>query len=38
VELKGVTITVESTDGRRVAKVLVTRNRAAGDGADDSDR
>jgi CBS domain containing-hemolysin-like protein len=38
VELKGVTITVESTDGRRVAKVLVTRNRAAGDGADDGDR
>jgi len=38
VELNGITITVESTDGRRVAKVLVTRNRAAGDGADDADR
>jgi putative hemolysin len=34
VELKGVTITVESTDGRRVGKVLATRNRAAGDEGD----
>ena len=38
VELKGVTITVESIDGRRVAKVLATRNRAAGDEGDDTDR
>ena len=28
VRLKGVTITVESTDGRRVSKVLVNRERA----------
>ncbi|MFH0750857.1 MAG: hemolysin family protein [Chloroflexota bacterium] len=38
VELKGVTITVESTDGRRVSKVLVTRSRAGGDERDDADR
>jgi len=38
VELKGVTITVESTDGRRVGKVLATRNRASGDEGDDADR
>ncbi len=38
VELDGVTITVESTDGRRVSKVLVTRRRAAADQADDADR
>ena len=31
VELRGVTITVESTDGRRVAKVLITRERVGGD-------
>ncbi len=38
VELSGITITVESTDGRRVAKVLVTRERAGGNGADEADR
>ena len=38
VRLKGVTITVESTDGRRVSKVLVTRDRPEGDGADAGDR
>ncbi len=38
VELKGVTITVESTDGRRVSKVLVTRDRTGADEADDADR
>jgi putative hemolysin len=38
VELRGVTITVESTDGRRVAKVLITRERAKGAKADDAGR
>jgi putative hemolysin len=38
VELRGATITVESTDGRRVAKVLITRERAKGDKADEADR
>ena len=39
VELKDVTITVESTDGRRVGKVLVHRQRPAGEaGADEADR
>jgi putative hemolysin len=38
VRLEGVTITVESTDGRRVSKVLVTRERVAADGADAGDR
>jgi putative hemolysin len=38
VRLEGVTITVESTDGRRVSKVLVTRERPEGDDADSGDR
>jgi putative hemolysin len=39
VELDGLTITVESTDGRRVAKVLVHRERSAGGAdADEADR
>jgi putative hemolysin len=39
VELDGLSITVESTDGRRVAKVLVTRERRAGEAdADEGDR
>jgi putative hemolysin len=40
VRIDGLTITVESTDGRRVAKVLVTREGPAteGDGGDDADR
>ncbi len=38
VRLEGVTITVESTDGRRVGKVLVLRERADRDGADDEAR
>ena len=40
VRVESLTITVEATDGRRVAKVLVARERARneGDGADDADR
>jgi CBS domain containing-hemolysin-like protein len=38
VELSVVTITVESTDGRRVGKVLVTRTRAGDEHGDDGDR
>ena len=38
VAIDGLTITVESTDGRRVAKVLVTRERAGDDAGDDADR
>jgi putative hemolysin len=38
VALSGVTITVESTDGRRVSKVLVTRTRAGDARGDDADR
>jgi len=38
VAIDGLTITVESTDGRRVAKVLVTRERAGDDPGDDADR
>jgi putative hemolysin len=38
VRLDELSITVESTDGRRVSKVLVTRERAGGDTADASDR
>ena len=38
VELESLTITVESTDGRRVSKVLVTRDRADGAGGDPADR
>ena len=38
VELDGVTITVESTDGRRVSKVLVTRHGPDAGEADDADR
>jgi magnesium and cobalt exporter, CNNM family len=36
VEVDGLTLTVESTDGRRVGKVLVVRN-ASAEGADDED-
>jgi CBS domain containing-hemolysin-like protein len=39
VKVDGLTITVESTDGRRVSKVLVTRERRGGEAAeDDADR
>jgi putative hemolysin len=38
VRLDELTITVESTDGRRVSKVLVTRERPEGNGADAGDR
>jgi len=38
VELRGVTIAVESTDGRRVAKVLITRTRAGDARGDDAGR
>ena len=38
VRLQGVTITVESTDGRRVSKVLVTRERPEGSETDSGDR
>ncbi|MFH1474345.1 MAG: hemolysin family protein [Chloroflexota bacterium] len=38
VAIDGLTITVESTAGRRVAKVLVTRGRPSGSEADDSGR
>ncbi len=38
VTLEGVTITVESTDGRRVSKVLVNRQRPDGDADDAGDR
>ncbi len=38
VELDGVTITVESTDGRRVSKVLVVRDRPVGTEGDAGDR
>jgi putative hemolysin len=38
VKLEGLTITVESTDGRRVSKVLVSRVGEPGEGADAGDR
>jgi CBS domain containing-hemolysin-like protein len=39
VALDGLTLTVESTDGRRVSKVLVVRNREeSGPGDDETDR
>ena len=39
IEVAGLTLTVESTDGRRVGKVLVARKpRAAGDAGGDDDR
>jgi putative hemolysin len=38
VTVDGLTITVESTDGRRVGKVLVTRERPGDDAEDDADR
>ncbi|HET9681685.1 MAG TPA: hemolysin family protein [Candidatus Limnocylindrales bacterium] len=38
VELPGITLTVESTDGRRVGKVLVTRHPDSAQPADDEDR
>jgi CBS domain containing-hemolysin-like protein len=36
VKVDGLTLTVESTDGRRVSKVLVTRERPAGEPAEDA--
>ena len=38
IEVEGLTLTVESTDGRRVGKVLVTRNARAATSDDDGDR
>jgi putative hemolysin len=37
VQLDGITLTVESTDGRRVRKVLAVREPREGDGAEDDD-
>jgi putative hemolysin len=37
VEVDGLTLTVESTDGRRVGKVLVVRRREGGDGGAESE-
>jgi CBS domain containing-hemolysin-like protein len=38
VQLDGMTLTVESTDGRRVGKVLVVHSPANGEAGDDDDR
>jgi magnesium and cobalt exporter, CNNM family len=37
IEVDGTTLTVESTDGRRVGKVLVVRRPDSGDAADDAE-